>query len=133
MSKVLNAGPPWAEAVKLRSELEGAGWLSPDTYCRFFETPTNEPAVYLFMLWDDETLGMRDARAFVAYVGQSTKLAQRWTGHPVYAEINGPGVWVQRWFMPTEKPLLRARERELIQRFDPPWNIVGRSRGVRLQ
>lgn len=28
--------------------------------------------------------------------------------------------------------ILRAVERSYIQRFDPPWNIIGRDRGVPL-
>lgn len=123
----------WADARELRSDLEATGWRTPDTYCRFFDEPKNRPAVYLFLLWDQSTLGMSDAKAFVAYVGQSTKLAQRWAGHAVLAEISRLGFWPQRWFRPTERERLRPVELALIQRFEPPWNIQGRKRGVVLQ
>ena len=119
----------WGEAKVFRRTLADEGWFTPNTYDSCFEYPIDGPAVYLFLLWESEWM----ERAIVAYVGMSSRLAQRWMGHPVLAEISQPGFYVQRWFRPTPKPELRAREKQLIERFDPPWNIQGRKRGLVLQ
>ena len=111
---------------KFRAELVSDGWRTPNTYCREFASPTNIPSIYLFLLVNDQYFD----KAFVAYVGMSTKLLQRLTGHPVWAEMDQPGYWAMQWFKPTERADLRAVECGYIAKFDPPWNINGKPRGV---
>lgn len=118
----------WGDAQTVRSMLVRDGWVSPDTYSNCFRTITDIPAVYLFLLYRGENY----QRALVAYVGMSTNLSQRMSGHEILAQISVPGCWAMRWFKPTQRQDLRMLEREYISRFDPPWNIVGRRRGVPL-
>ena len=115
--------------MEWQSSMEADGWKTPDTYGREFAAFGSFSAVYLF-----NRMGICDDYSFVvAYVGMSTNLIQRMTGHPVLAEISADRIYVQRWFKPTPRDLLREVERHYIQKFNPPWNIVGKKRGLDLQ
>lgn len=119
----------YVDAQAFRAEFIADGWRSPDTYDNFFKRPENEPAVYLFLAVNAEDY----ATGFVAYVGMSTQLRTRWGAHDVLRELRGlQNIWCMRWFRPEDETALRDVERSYIQRFDPPWNISGRRRGVRL-
>ena len=122
----------WRDAVSLRRALVSDGWKTPNTYDNCFEYPINGPAVYLFLLhgWDTQADFHNFDKAMVAYVGMSKRLSRRWATHVVLREIQATGRYVQKWFIPTPCVDLRERELSLIQRFDPPWNIQGRKRGV---
>lgn len=113
---------------KLRASLVTDGWVSPDTYCNFYAPISKKPAVYLLMLVDRESF----SQALVAYVGMSGSLANRLAKHPVQREIACESHAVFRWFKPTSTQKLRQVESEYIKKFDPPWNIIGRPRGVAL-
>jgi hypothetical protein len=116
--------PEQAKYMEWRESIEADGWLTPNTYGREFAPITNISAVYLFNLLDIED----DWKSDVVYVGMSTKLLQRVTGHPVLAEIAKANLYVQKWFKPTPRENLRDVERLYIQKFNPPWNIVGKAR-----
>ena len=111
---------------EVRSFLIEDGWHSPDTYCNFFSPIASIPSVYLFQLYSSDTY----LEALVAYVGMTTNLKQRMSGHEILEELKIPGYWTMRWFKPTCPAQLRDVEREYIARFDPAWNIVGRRRGM---
>ena len=110
----------------LRDRLACEGWRTPQCYSNSFDSAGDFPAVYMFILVNSETF----LTARPAYVGMSTRLAQRWTGHPVIAQLDSLGPWVQRWFLRVPKQQLRSVEAANIQRFEPPWNVIGRRRGV---
>lgn len=116
----------WAEAKALHDSLISDGWVSPDTYSTFYAPIENIPAVYLFMVHGPDGYDS----ALIAYVGMSTNLRQRMSGHEIHAMIDQPRYWTMRWFKEVKRENLRATEGEYIAKFDPPWNIVGRSRGV---
>lgn len=122
------AMPLWQDAQKMRASLIGDGWCSPDTYDNCFAPLISGAAVYLFLLYRRYDYGS----AFVAYVGMSTKLGQRMASHDVLSKLHTPENWPMRWFKPTATQKLRETERKYIAHFDPPWNIIGRRRGVRL-
>ncbi len=106
------------------------GWLTPDTYGKYFQKPTDISACYMFLCADVETIGFKGAGALVGYIGMSTQLATRWRGHEILREIPRDKFYTQRWFMPTPKENLRSTERKLIQKYNPPWNISGKVRGL---
>lgn len=115
--------------ARMTAELEGDGWLSPDSYGRDFATAEDVPAVYLFLAIDMEDM----ERFHVAYVGMSRAVRRRWATHPTLREIRKSGWYVKRLFKPTNPDILRETERGYIQKFDPPWNLAGRRRGVAVQ
>ena len=117
------------DAQELTNALKKEGWRTPQTYCNCFDEAGNFPAVYLFLLVDPQTY--RDCA--VAYVGMSKRLLSRWNGHNILPQLEASPYWTQRWFMRVPAPRLREIEAEYIQRFDPPWNINGRRRGVKFQ
>lgn len=117
----------FVDLSSMRDVLILDGWLSPDTYARHFAEIPSSPAVYLLMMADRATL----TQAIVAYVGMSQNLAQRLSGHPVINEIESDTRSVFRWFKPTKAKNLRSVEARYIHRFDPPWNVIGRPRGVK--
>lgn len=121
---------PWSEAGQIKAELVGDGWRTPDTYDTHFNGEIDCSAVYLFLLFDIEKFFQT---AFIAYVGMSSHLRHRWYGHNILPELEQPGVYAQRWFKPTPESDLRLVESQYIKRFDPPWNIAGRVRGVCLK
>ncbi|KRS17518.1 hypothetical protein [Roseovarius indicus] len=121
----------WLDSKEIKKALVEDGWRSPDTYDNFYCTAPLSPAVYLFLLHDVEKEFY--SKALVAYVGMSVQLACRWHGHEILNEISVPGYWPMRWFKPTPERKLRQVERKYIQKFDPAWNVIGRTRGVALQ
>lgn len=112
--------------LQLSDDFVADGFKSPDTYSQYYAYPIDGPAVYAFVVIDTDTY----LNGLVAYVGMSRNLEQRWISHPVLPMISRPGFHVKRWFKPVAKDDLRRIEREYIQRFDPPWNLQGRKRGV---
>lgn len=113
----------------LREELEGSGWLTPQTYCNCFDSPGEFSAVYVFLLVDP----LEFKSALPAYVGMSKNLLQRWSGHPILRSLSDSDLWVQRWFLKVQEENLRSVEGQYIRKFNPPWNISGKVRGVILQ
>jgi hypothetical protein len=120
--------PNYEAYQTIRSQLIDDGWRTPNTYCNVFEPIANVSAVYLFLMVDKAHY----ERGFVAYVGMSQNLKQRISGHPILLEIRDRGHWIMTWFRPQKKSSLRETEARYIARFDPPWNIVGKQRGVTL-
>ena len=111
--------------TEISKSLKHEGWFSPNTYCNVFREPDDISAVYLFLCVSDYE------DAFVGYVGMSTRLSQRLSGHPILSNIRrNSDFWVMTWFTPVQKPKLRTTELSYIQRFDPPWNVVGKKRGM---
>jgi hypothetical protein len=115
----------WINSHEVNCRLSREGWLTPDSYSKEFSPLPQGPAVYLFALFRDDFTD-----CLVAYVGMSSNLQQRMSRHEVLAEIKKCAGFVKRWFRPTPAEILRVRERELIAAFDPPWNIIGRKKGV---
>lgn len=124
----------WRDAMAFRKSLVSEGWKTPNTYDNCFAYPIKGPAVYLFLLhgWDTRDDFHNFDKALVAYVGMSRRFCQRWATHVILREIEATGRYVQKWFLPTRPADLPTQEHELIQKFDPPWNIQGRKRGVAL-
>jgi len=118
--------PEFQDALRIRDELLSGGWVSPDTYANHFSPIILGPAVYLFLIYPDRIFD----RALIGYVGMSKCLSQRLNGHEVYRKISDHGFWPCRWFMPTSAPDLRKVEADLIARFDPLYNTIGRPVGL---
>lgn len=119
---------PWSDAQEIKEELTNDGWVTPDTYTNCFEPISRGPAVYLFLLLEQE----KYRRGMVAYVGQSKFLSQRLASHNILPELDAPGIWPMRWFKHVDADQLLEVERHYITHFDPRWNIIGRTRGVAL-
>lgn len=119
----------WGDSQAIKAQLIAEGWKTPDTYGNEFEQAENFPAVYLFLLTDPETF----RHGIVAYVGMSKRLLSRWNSHNVLPVLNASQYWPQKWFRPTRAEMLREIEAKYIRRFDPPWNVMGRRRGLVLQ
>lgn len=123
------AGAQWMDAQKIRKDLISDGWFTPDTYDKCFRPISEIPAVYLFMLRDTDTF----LRGLVAYVGMSTRLQHRLSSHNILPMLEIPGYWAMRWFKPVSASNLRKAEQSYITKFEPPWNIAGRKRGVNVK
>ncbi len=126
------ATPLWTDARKASALLVDDGWFCPDSYTKYFSPIIDESAVYLFQLYNAEDLSF--TKALFAYVGMSTRLKFRLSGHEILRQIQDqyswPHYWPCRWFKPTKIDDLRAVERSYIERFNPPWNIIGKRRGI---
>lgn len=122
----------WVLANDFNKELSKQGWHTPDTYNNCFSFAPSKPAVYLFTFYQaDKRNGLIDfERLFVAYVGMSKNVKLRWQGHSILNQVRDRADYVQRWFLPIPVESLRIVEANLIQQFNPPWNIQGRKRGV---
>ena len=122
----LVCGARWTKPHESQMELGADGWRTPDTYSAHYEPLTDEAAVYLFRAFDQVWFD----RAFIAYVGMATNLQNRLSGHEVLSKVRRAGFYVQRWFKPVPTAELRSTERKIIEKYDPPWNLIGRRRGV---
>ena len=130
----MSAAPDWKDAQALKAWLATDGWRSPNTYCNYFGVLEDISAVYLLLLHKPEAKGWPGYDfAMVAYVGMSTRLKSRLATHDVIPKIETPDVHVMRWFKPTPTEALRETERHFIRHFNPPWNLVGKTRGVLVQ
>ena len=119
---------PWGDAMALRRDLEDDGWKTPNTYCKFFAPIPKGPGVYVLTVVETETF----QRGFAAYVGMSNNLMLRLQNHNIIPLLERPGIHVMRWFKKVRPASLRETEASYIHRFDPPWNIAGKVRGVTL-
>lgn len=121
------------EFAKLKSALVADGWVTPNTYDRAYVPCPEGPGVYLLLAVDRNFYD----NGFVAYVGMSMILTRRIGDscgdrrHSVIREIDSLNLWPQRWIKETEADQLRATERFYIEKFDPPFNIIGRRKGFR--
>lgn len=104
------------------------GWRSPDTYSNHFAPVESVSGVYLFLLHEREEY----RKAFIAYVGMSKNLEQRLSSHEVYRELEDLNLWIMRWFKELPCDELRKVERDCIGLFNPPWNIIGKRKGIAL-
>lgn len=106
-------------------ELKGSGWDTPQSPFGYCEPP-KIPAVYMFIMLDKNFF----EKCVVGYVGMSRQIGNRFNNHPKFNEMKKLDYHIMRYFLPVPDCELRDRERGLIQRFDPPWNIQGRSVGL---
>lgn len=111
----------------LRDRLIGDGWLSPDTYAKHYCDLGQFSAVYIFTISD-----VMLERSLIAYVGMSENLKGRITSHNILPELRLSQYVVMTWFQKHPVENLRMVEDGYIQNFDPPWNILGRKRGIEL-
>jgi len=109
-------------------KLENLGWLTPNSYGRDFCEPPTSSALYIFTLFNYER-----ETSDALYVGQSKNLKNRWERHQILSEISklsGPFQWIIKRFIPWEVGRLRHDERFLISGLNPPFNIIGKRRGI---
>jgi hypothetical protein len=112
----------WKE---LSREFRESGWGTPQSpfgYCK----PPNIPAVYIFVMLDKNLY----EKCAIAYVGMSRQIGERFTNHPKFHEISKLDYHLMRYFLPVPQDELRSLERDLMQRFNPPWNIQGKVAGI---
>jgi excinuclease UvrABC nuclease subunit len=117
-----------SELNKDSRRLYQEGWLTPNSYCEDFAPLPEGPGVYLFLNCDIscETGTITEK---VLYVGMSTNVSNRCSSHEIMDMINMKYDYVRTYFKSVPVENLRALEKETIQRFNPPFNIVHRKRG----
>jgi hypothetical protein len=99
----------------------GDGWRTPNTYCHKFDVLGDFSAVYALVVYDEEY------NYKIAYIGMSTRIARRFFNHHALDVIQKSGAhYVQTWFKRVPKDQLRDQERELIRKYDPPLNLIGK-------
>ena len=99
-------------------------WLTPDTYGRNYSKLTTKSGIYLFCLTDVDAVPVKNQ---VLYVGMSVNIAARCAGHEI-KRLLPPGFI--RTFFRHHSENLREVERHFIHAFNPPYNIIGRPRGL---
>lgn len=102
-------------------------WLTPNTYDNNFSLPKGR-GVYLLAI-RKIIYGKRKPSFKILYVGMSENLRARLKNHEVLRELQlqFDGVVI---FFQNRSGDIRSIERRLIACFNPPFNIVGRRRGV---
>lgn len=104
-------------------------WETPNCYSNQFAYLPNGPGVYLLVLATIRD-GILDHQ--ILYVGMSRNVAKRLKGHEVkrLCERDFRGDFIKVYFKRCPEPFLRLREQKLIERFNPPYNLQHRRRGV---
>jgi len=101
-------------------------WFTERSYSnQTFEILPSGPGVYVLV---DINIDTRPFIYNVLYVGMSSNLSQRFKNHAIYkylCEIYDVFIY----FKPL-KDQLRDKEKELIWRFNPPFNLQHRRRGI---
>jgi excinuclease UvrABC nuclease subunit len=102
-------------------------WLTPNTYDPNFADPKGR-GVYLLaqriVLYEK-----RKVKFKILYVGMSLNLRQRLTRHEVLMELKGRFDDVVIFFQ-NHAGNLRNLERHFIHSLNPPYNTIGRRRGL---
>lgn len=102
------------------ADVLGPEWRTPQTYCNRYATLGDFPAVYalvVFPTWETYK---------IVYVGMSKRIGRRFHVHHAVREIQKKYEYYQVWFRHTDVDCLREAERDLIQKYDPPLNIIGK-------
>ena len=109
------------------------GWRTPHSYSNDFAPLPNSACVYVFLRPHSvKSKNTPSGYAIVhelLYVGMSTNLAQRMAAHDLKRSFDRQRDYVQVWFKRCPKDQLRTRERRLIQKLNPPYNLQHRVRG----
>lgn len=104
------------------------GFRTPDTYVsRYFKPLIRGPTIYCFLNTNVDRLSDKIGEQKVLYFGQSTNLINRIRNHETGRKISD---YFAVWFLPVRADELREIEKEYIKRYNPPWNIIHRIRGV---
>jgi excinuclease UvrABC nuclease subunit len=111
----------------ISEQLEQEGWKTPDTYCKHFSEIPKKSGVYIFLKVDLDLLE-KTRTDTVLYVGMSRNLLKRVSTHNIKPMIKCD--YMQVWFKEELPPKIRDAEKKLIQRFNPPFNISGKMRGL---
>ena len=120
-------GENWYE---LQERLIKDGWKSPNTYGGEFGVVPCSAGVYLFTITDMSYSKPMKWGGLVAYVGMSKNLSKRVSAHPTKRKIDKLDLSLKVWFLPACADQIRDLERDLIRRFNPPWNLIGKKIGV---
>lgn len=111
-----------------QKEFNWSNWKTPNTYdSDELGSLPQGCGIYLLV-----RVYFGDLRREILYVGQSQNVARRLANHPIRRLCDAakiPDSYVRVYFRPCAKDALRIRERNLIQRLNPPYNIVHRRRG----
>ena len=114
---------------RLTNILEDDGWRTEQTYSKNFTQVPTSSGVYLVIAYEPGDLCAR-GEASVLYAGMSTNLAKRKSGHAVISEIDATGRYPFFYFKEYPREEIRIIERNLIQKYNPPYNIIGKRRGL---
>lgn len=107
------------------------GWQSPNAHDKHFAAFPASPGVYIFLYIENVISVDSDRR--IVYVGMSKNLRQRHNNHETLAVISAELPLyghVQCWFKTMEASEIAAAEIELIEKYDPSFNIVHRRRSL---
>jgi excinuclease UvrABC nuclease subunit len=111
------------------AELIASGWRTQDSYYKQYEMIPDESGVYMITAITDRPYGTPTTEV-IAYIGMSKRLSSRHKAHPITKELYRQKYYCRVFFkrFPTEK--IRVIERELIHKYNPPYNIIGKRRGI---
>lgn len=108
-------------------EFHPDGWFTERAYSseRFASLPKGS-GIYVLV---DIDITDRPFRYAVLYAGMSKNLSRRFKSHAIYQDLCKTfDIFV--FFKPCERSELRKKEKDIIQCFNPPYNLQLRMRGV---
>lgn len=115
---------------ELRQSLCNDGWRTPDCYVsRWHSKIPTKSGIYLFLHIKMEDGPPRIFEEKILYVGMARDIKARLCGHEIPRLF--PDLFYEVWFKEFEGVERQRRnlERIYIQKFNPPYNIIGRKRG----
>lgn len=104
-------------------------WTTPNSYDPGSADPKGSGVYLLCQRRLGVYYGTKRNRYKILYVGQSRNLASRLSGHEVLRELQERFDDVVIFFR-NHSSRLKERELELIRHFNPPYNVIGRKRGL---
>lgn len=102
-------------------------WKTPNTCDEDYGALPKGSGIYLFV-WV-RWIGT-EIKHDILYVGQSTNIAQRMIRHDIKELCEQQYDYVRVYFRRCPQNKLRTRERNLIRRLNPPFNLQHRVRGI---
>jgi len=96
---------------------------------------TEEHGAYLlllFAMWRRDGSVPDNDKDIARIVGLTVakNLLQRLSSHSIKRKIDKLDLSIKIWFQPACAEQVRDLERDLIRRFNPPWNLIGKKIGV---
>lgn len=99
-------------------------WFTPNSYGSDFRSLPRRAGVYLLV-----AVNIYDLSALVCYVGMSANLSKRLENHPIKRLCENRFPYIKTYFQEVLSGR-RQQEKNLIKKFDPPFNLIHREIGL---
>ena len=100
------------------------GWRTPNSYSNDYEEIPPEAGIYVLVNIDKSTNNEK-----ILYVGMSKNLKNRLNSHQLRKRLENEFDFIHIFFIRKNAQILRKEEKNIIKKYNPPYNLQHRCRG----